>query len=194
MSVPPGSKCLVTGATNPTSIGFVAARTLLKAGASHVTIMGRSKEKLDSAVSLLSKDSGSAKVSGVLGDLKHPETMAIVVEEAIACMGGGGLDILVVSGGNGYSEYLGLDPNDPESYRLMQNVGVLSPLFLAEAAFPHLKNSKNENGGTVVMIGSVSGKWIVGRNLNFCYASKDKPLAMVDMQSRPNQYILFGID
>jgi NAD(P)-dependent dehydrogenase (short-subunit alcohol dehydrogenase family) len=157
MSVPPGSKCLVTGATNPTSIGFVTAQTLLKAGASHVTIMGRNREKLDQAVSLLSKAAGEAKVTGVLGDLKHPETMAGVVEEATAEMGG--IDILVVSGGNGYSEYLGLDPNDMESYRLMQNVGVLSPMFLAEAAFPHLTKSKNEKGGTVVMIGSVSGKW-----------------------------------
>ena len=158
MSVPPHSKCFVTGATNPTSIGFVTAQTLLKAGASHVAVMGRDQAKLDHAVSLLNKVSATAKVSGVLGDLRQPETMAKAVEDAATQMGGSGIDILVVSGGNGYSEYLGLDPNDLESYRLMQNVGVLSPMFLAEAAFPYLSNSSNEKGGTVVMIGSVSGK------------------------------------
>lgn len=161
MSVPPQSKCLVTGATNPTSIGFVTAQTLLKAGASHVTVMGRDQAKLDHAVSLLTKVSTNAKVSGVLGDLRQPETMAKVIADAAAQMGGSGIDILAVSGGNGYSEYLGLDPADLASYRLMHNVGVLSPMVLAEAAFPYLSNSSNEKGGTVVMIGSVSGKYAI---------------------------------
>jgi NAD(P)-dependent dehydrogenase (short-subunit alcohol dehydrogenase family) len=158
MSVAPHSKCLVTGATNPTSIGFITAQTLLKAGASHVTVMGRDQAKLDHAVSLLGKVSSKAKVSGVLGDLREPQTMAKVIEDAATQMGDNGIDILVVSGGNGYSEYLGLDPGDLESYRLMQNVGVLSPMFLAEAAFPYLSKSSIDKGGTVVMIGSVSGK------------------------------------
>jgi NAD(P)-dependent dehydrogenase (short-subunit alcohol dehydrogenase family) len=158
MSVPPQSKCLVTGVTNATSISFVTAETLLKAGSSHVTVMGRDQSQLDHTVSLLTKVSASAKVSGVLGDLRQPETMAREIEFAAAEMGGNGIDFLVVSGGNGYSEYLGLDPNDLESYRLLQNVGVLSPMCLAEAAFPYLSNSKNEKGGTIVMIGSVSGK------------------------------------
>ena len=39
-----------------------------------------------------------------MGDLKHPGTMAAVVEQAVQAMGG--LDTLVVSGGNGGSEYL----------------------------------------------------------------------------------------
>ncbi len=44
------------------------------------------------------------QVSGAVGDLKHPGTMAAVVEQAVQAMGG--LDTLVVSGGNGGSEYL----------------------------------------------------------------------------------------
>lgn len=46
----------------------------------------------------------AGKASGVVGDLKHPGTMAGVVEHAVHAMGG--LDSLVVSGGNGGSEYL----------------------------------------------------------------------------------------
>ena len=101
-------------------------------------------------------DCGDKKVYGVLGDLKHPETMTEVVEKAVALMGG--VDILVCCGGNGYSEYLGLDVKDPESYRMMQDVAVLSPMFLAEAAFPHLSKSENTYGGSIVIVGSVSGE------------------------------------
>jgi NAD(P)-dependent dehydrogenase (short-subunit alcohol dehydrogenase family) len=122
-----------------------------------VTIMGRDQEKLDQAVSLLSSEDGFVgKVSGVVGDLKKPETMQAVVEEACQEMEGK-LDCLVCCGGNGYSEYLGLDIDDLESYRMMQNVAVLSPMILAEAAFAYLSRSSNQNGGTIVMVGSVSG-------------------------------------
>ena len=165
--IPANSKCLVVGATNSSSIGFYAALNLLKAGASHVTIVGRDQTKLDESILILSRkinddgddgddDDNKRNVSGVLGDLKKPETMAEVVENAREQMGG--IDILVCSGGNGYSEYLGLDVKDPESYRMMQNVAVLSPMFLAEAAFPYLSKSTNAHGGTVVIVGSVSGK------------------------------------
>jgi NAD(P)-dependent dehydrogenase (short-subunit alcohol dehydrogenase family) len=123
-----------------------------------VTIMGRDKEKLNQAMSLLSSQDGVfGKISGVVGDLKKPETMKAVVEEACQKMDGK-MDCLVCCGGNGYSEYLGLDINDLESYRMMQNVAILSPMVLAEAAFPYLSRSGNPNGGTIVMVGSVSGK------------------------------------
>ena len=46
----------------------------------------------------------AGRASGAVGDLKHPGTMAGVVEHAAHAMGG--LDTLVVSGGNGGSEYL----------------------------------------------------------------------------------------
>jgi hypothetical protein len=44
------------------------------------------------------------QVSGAVGDLKHPGTMAGIVEHAVQAMGG--LDSVVISGGNGGSEYL----------------------------------------------------------------------------------------
>jgi NAD(P)-dependent dehydrogenase (short-subunit alcohol dehydrogenase family) len=155
-SIPSDSKCLVVGATNPTSIGFITALALLQAGAAHVTVVGRSQPKLDHAITaLLSKKKG--KISGVLGDLTQPESMEAVVQEASNNMGG--LDVLVCCGGNGYSEYLGLDPADLQSYRTMQDVAVLSPMFLIEAAIPFLSKSVNPEGGTVVLVGSVSCKF-----------------------------------
>lgn len=125
--------------------------------------------------------------------------MKAVVEAAVAHMGG--LDVLVISGGNGGWEYLvsttcirfiegtpcvacsrdqslchhyvkirisasqshsplcsrflyrvwlgvqGLDPDDLASYRLLQELSVLSPMMLAEAAVPEMKKA---GGGSVV--------------------------------------------
>jgi NAD(P)-dependent dehydrogenase (short-subunit alcohol dehydrogenase family) len=155
MSIPSTSKCFVTGATNPTSIGYATALRLLKAGASHVTIMGRDQGKLNEAITLLAGEN-LGKVDGILGDLKQPETMNKVIETVCNSQMMGGLDILVICGGNGYSEYLGLDVAELESYRMMQNVAVLSPMVLAEAAVTYLSKSNNPGGGTIVMVGSVS--------------------------------------
>jgi NAD(P)-dependent dehydrogenase (short-subunit alcohol dehydrogenase family) len=152
MSVPSSSRCLITGASNPTSVGYVTAQALLDAGAGHVCIMGRDKGKVDAAVDSL-KSASKGSVSGVVGDLKKPETMAAVIEEAVGLMGG--LDILVISGGNGYSEYLGLGPANLDSYRMMHDVGVLSPLFLTEAAISELAKSTT-TPGTVVMVSSMA--------------------------------------
>jgi NAD(P)-dependent dehydrogenase (short-subunit alcohol dehydrogenase family) len=152
MSVPSSSRCLITGASNPTSVGYVTAQALLDAGAGHVCIMGRDKGKVHAAVDSL-KSASKGSVSGVVGDLKKPETMAAVIEEAVGLMGG--LDILVISGGNGYSEYLGLGPANLDSYRMMHDVGVLSPLFLTEAAISELSKSTT-TPGTVVMVSSMA--------------------------------------
>ncbi|KAL3916490.1 MAG: hypothetical protein SGILL_005153 [Bacillariaceae sp.] len=171
-SVPSGSgtTCLVTGATNPASIGYAVAKKLLELGASyHVTLMGRDQVKVDAAVALLQQSVGT--VSGVVGDLKQPETMKQVAEEAAKKMGGR-IGMLVCCGGNGYSEYLGLDVNDPQSYHMMQDVAVLSPMFLAEACFPYL--SQSPHGGTVVFVGSVSATvpWPNTAPHNIAMASK----------------------
>lgn len=156
MSIPSNSKCLVTGASEPNSIGYATAKALLQAGAGAVCIMARDKDAVNEAITSLGQDlEGSQSLHGVVGDLKKPETMAEVVVQAVEKMGG--LDILVVSGGNGYSEYLGLDPDDLASYQMMHNVGVMSPLFLAESAMPALQKSTNSpGGGAVVMVSSMA--------------------------------------
>jgi NAD(P)-dependent dehydrogenase (short-subunit alcohol dehydrogenase family) len=154
MSIPITSKCLVTGASDPQSIGYACAKALLKAGAAQVCIMARGEDEINSAIaSLLEQElEGHQSLHGVVGDLKQPETMASVIAQAVEKMGG--LDILIVSGGNGNSEYLGLDANDLASYQMMHNVGVMSPLFLAESAMPALQ--KSEAGGAVVMVSSMA--------------------------------------
>lgn len=157
MSVPTNSKCLITGASDPRSIGYACAQALLKAGAAQVCIMARDKDAVNAAISSL-REAGLEdyqSLHDVVGDLKQPETMAGVIVQAVEKMGG--LDILVVSGGNGKSEYLGLDANDLASYQMMHNVGVMSPLFLTEAAIPALSTSTNSpGGGAVVHVSSMA--------------------------------------
>jgi len=149
MSVPATSRCLVTGATDPTSVGYASAHALLQAGAAAVTITGRDAAKLEAAVTSLKANNASDKqVFGISHDLTKPETMAATVQEAAIKMGGA-IDILVVSGGNGGSEWLGLDAKDPASYRLQQDIAVLSPMFLTHAAA-----SKKGDSLAVVMVSS----------------------------------------
>ena len=153
MSVPNNSKCLVTGASDPKSIGYAVAKALFKAGAAQICILARGKDEINTAIASLGPDlEGFQSIHGVVGDLKQPETMASVIAQAVEKMGG--LDILVVGGGNGTSEYLGLDAGDLASYQMMHNVGVMSPLFLTESAIPELQ--KSQAGGAVVMVSSMA--------------------------------------
>ena len=136
-SLPPSTRCLVTGASDPTSVGYACAQALLEAGAAAVTITGRHAATLEAAVQSLSDSKSSPKaasVYSVVSDLTRPETMEATVNEAVSQMGGGSLHILVISGGNGGSEWLGLDAQDPASYTLLQAVSVLSPMKLTHAA------------------------------------------------------------
>jgi len=228
--IPANNNCLVIGATNPTSIGFCVAWTLLKEGAGHVTIMGRDQSKLDDAVELLQRQvdetlggSGSSntdghntndnnnnnndtnndnnstttkpRVSGVLGDLKRPETMTAVALDAIEKRMGGRLDVLVCCGGNGYSEYLGLSADDLDSYRIMQDVAVLSPMVLARAAVPYLSKSQNRHGGTVVMVGSVSATvpWPSTAPHNVAMAAKNTMTQTLAFQHRGDNVRVNGV-
>jgi NAD(P)-dependent dehydrogenase (short-subunit alcohol dehydrogenase family) len=85
MSVPNNSKCLVTGASDPKSIGYACAKVLIEAGAAQVCILARGKNEVDSAIASLGQD---AKVHGIVGDLKKPETMASIIAQAVEKMGG----------------------------------------------------------------------------------------------------------
>lgn len=156
--LPSTSRCLVTGASDPGSVGFACAVALLNAGAACVTVTGRSQEGVAAAAAVLKLQTEqhaaaggtSGVVFGVVGDLKDPERMTHVVEEAASLMGGG-VDILIVSGGNGGSEYLGLSATDPESYRLMHTMSVISPMILTHAAIA-------ASATAIVMISSMAAE------------------------------------
>ena len=160
-----GTKCLVVGATDPKSIGYTCAVKLVESGAD-VCIVGRDEAKVASASRSLSAhayiggsgdDTCSTKeVSGVVGDLKQPDTMEGVFQQVISTTGWDRLDVLIISVGNGKSEYLGLDPQKADDYRMSFDVAVLSPQFLIDAAVPYLVKSTQRGGGSVVVVGSMA--------------------------------------
>ena len=162
-----GARCLVVGATDPRSIGYACAVKLIEAGAD-VCIVGRNADKVESASRSLSAHAyiggeGSAAtkeeqdVTGVVGDLKEPDTMAAVFRQAMSTKPTWDrLDVLIVSVGNGKSEYLGLDPQKAADYRMSYDVAVLSPQFLIDAAAPYLAQSTQRGGGSVVVVGSMA--------------------------------------
>ena len=64
-----GRRCLVTGATDPTSIGYACARALLAAGAAHVVVMGRDQAKVEAAVAGLNGEGALWGVCGLFGGM-----------------------------------------------------------------------------------------------------------------------------
>ena len=128
----------------------MSAAGLVEAGAV-VCVMGRDGNKVEAAT----KGLGNG-VEGIVGDLKQPDTMAGVFNDAMAKLKWDVLDVLVVSVGNGKSEYLGLDPKVADDYRMSYDVAVLSPQFLIDAAVPYLAKSSRRGGGSVVVVGSMA--------------------------------------
>jgi NAD(P)-dependent dehydrogenase (short-subunit alcohol dehydrogenase family) len=133
------SRCLVTGASDPGSIGYACAVALLQAGAAHVTIAGRDTSKVTAAVAQLQTGTigqpSATTVHGVVADLSQPDQMVGLVQQAATAMGDNRIDILIVSGANGGSEYLGLSSTDPDAYRLLHTISVISPMLLATRRF-----------------------------------------------------------
>jgi NAD(P)-dependent dehydrogenase (short-subunit alcohol dehydrogenase family) len=163
------SRCLVTGASDPGSIGYACAVALLQAGAAHVTIAGRDSGKVQAAVVQLQaahtttnntttktgknqqqQAAAAATVHGVVADLSEPDQMVGLAQQAAAAMGENRIDILIVSGCNGGSEYLGLSSTDMDAYRLMHTISVLSPMLLTHAAI------QSFHCASVVMISSMA--------------------------------------
>jgi len=77
----------------------------------------------------------------------------------------------------------------------MQDVAVLSPMFLAEAAFPYLKTSANQHGGTVVVVGSVSANvaWPDTAPHNFAMAAKNTMIQTLAFKYRNDRVRVNGV-
>ncbi|EWM25112.1 short chain dehydrogenase [Nannochloropsis gaditana] len=179
-----GRRCLVTGGTVPSSVGYACATACLDAGAARVVVVGRNVAKLG--------NSPLPGLSCLEGNLKNPETMGALLIDAIKLLDGR-LDVLIISGGNGYSEYLGLDPTDAASYRLMYDVAVLSPLLLTTAAAPYL--SQSEGGGSVVMVSSLASHvpWPDTAPFNLAKAAQNALIETLAFKHRQDGFRVNGI-
>ena len=83
-------------------------------------------------------------------DLQNTESIRTTVDEAVAHFGG--LDVLVNNAGMMFEA--SVSDITPEKWDLMMAVNLRAPLFLTQAALPHLRE---RGGGSIINIGSIEG-------------------------------------
>jgi meso-butanediol dehydrogenase/(S,S)-butanediol dehydrogenase/diacetyl reductase len=91
-----------------------------------------------------------AAVLGVRADLNQVSAITGAVESAVAHFGG--IDILVNNAGIMFER--SVPAIRPEEWDLMVALNLRAPLFLAQAALPHMRR---RGGGSIINIGSIEG-------------------------------------
>jgi NAD(P)-dependent dehydrogenase (short-subunit alcohol dehydrogenase family) len=136
-------KALVTGST--AGIGFAIASALAQEGAS-VVVNGRSQQRVDEAVKLIQKKTGSAQVTGMAADLGTKEG----VDELIGKLSA--VDIIVNN--LGIFEPKPFAEISDEDWLRFFEVNVLSGVRLSRFFLPKMIG---RNWGRIVFISSESG-------------------------------------
>ena len=136
-----GQGALVTGGGS--GIGLAAARRLAADGAV-VTICGRSKERLDSAIESLGGD-----VRAVVADVTDEDAVAAAVDAAASRAP---LRIAVACAG-GSSHMAPLVVSDTTSFRATVEVNVMGTFLTIKHAAPHLVRN---GGGAIVAVSSIA--------------------------------------
>lgn len=144
-----GTVIAITGAAG--GIGSATAALALDAGARVVVsdLKGGSLEPLQ-------RTWGTDRVAIVEGDVTLEETSTAIVETAVSDFGR--LDSVIANAGIGF--YGGLLDYDAVQIRQMVDVNILGTVWLARAAVRRFR--EQQEGGDVVIIGSVAGLLIGG--------------------------------
>ena len=134
-----GKITLVTGGGRGIGRGIVDR--FLEEGAEVAVVQRR---PLDDALA------GHPRVAHIEADLGVPSSTATAVERAVERFGG--IDVLVNNAGIMFERTV--SEIRLEEWDLMMAVNLRAPLFLAQAALPHMRE---RGGGAVVNIGSIEG-------------------------------------
>ncbi len=135
-------KALITGST--AGIGYAIALQLAKEGA-EVIINGRTKERVDKAVTEIKAESGNDKVSGITADFTNAESIKKLISELPQ------VDILVNNVAI-FEPKAFADITDEDWLRFYE-VNVLSGIRMARAYFPQMLTS---GWGRIIFISSES--------------------------------------
>ncbi len=130
-----GQVAIVTGGTR--GLGRVIAARLVEAGCTVIVCGRREPDTLPDGVAFMPCD------------IRDPEAAKALIEGVSATHGR--LDILINNAG-GSPEAM-LETSSPRFVDAIMKLNLLAPIYLAQAAHPHLKAS----GGNIINIASVSG-------------------------------------
>ena len=150
MGIPAGSVVLVTGASS--GIGAATAKAAARGGL-RVALVARRKDRLAALVEEL----GADRALALEADVAQPEAAPRVVAATLERFGQ--LDVLVNNAG-----VMMLGPVDGAplaDWKAMFEVNVLGLMYMTHAALPVLKQ---QQGGHVVNISSVSGRVVSARS------------------------------
>ncbi len=138
-----GKTALVSGST--AGIGFSIALSLAKEGAS-VIVNGRSKDRVDKAVSEIKKADGKANVTGVAADLGSADGVKVMQKEL------SNVDILINN--LGIFEPAPFEEITDDDWMRTFEVNVMSGVRLSRAYLPGMHK---KNWGRIIFISSESG-------------------------------------
>jgi NAD(P)-dependent dehydrogenase (short-subunit alcohol dehydrogenase family) len=160
-----GRAIVVTGGTG--GLGSATAAGLAACGA-QLVVVGRAADRLKNVVSRI-RDIGAHAV-GVTADITQPDDRAAVVATALREYGR--LDVLINNAG--VTRRVPVESLTVETYRTLHEINAEAALFLAQAAHPHLRASRN---GSVINVLSI-GMWNSGPNSVLYRSSKSALHAM----------------
>ncbi|MDQ4046808.1 MAG: SDR family oxidoreductase [Actinomycetota bacterium] len=144
-----GRRVLVTGGTS--GIGLAVADAFAGEGA-HVGIIGRSPERLRTAVEDLGKKHPKSIIVGETCDISVEPDVQRTTNELVSQLGG--LDHLVSSAGISGSLGGAVDQVIAEEFLEVQRINVLGPFLAIKTALRHLREGED---ATYTLIGSDSG-------------------------------------
>jgi NAD(P)-dependent dehydrogenase (short-subunit alcohol dehydrogenase family) len=138
-------RVLVTGASD--GVGAGVARVLARTGC---RLVGTGSVPADHPRALAFLDAMAregATATYLSGDLKHPETPALLIDQTVQALGG--LDIVISNAGR--NAFHGVDAASEQDWQDCMNLNLASHWRLAKAARPHLTNA---NPGVLLIMGS----------------------------------------
>lgn len=143
-----GRRAFVSGSTQ--GIGYAIANALLAEGA-HVTVHGRTPERVDDAVTGLRRQHPGASVSGVAADVASGADMRMLAERM------GEVDVLVNNVGMfGVGDFFDVDDAAWSTYL---DVNLMSGVRLSRAALPGMLA---RGAGRILFVSSESGVDVPG--------------------------------
>ena len=146
-----GKRVVVTGGNS--GIGFSIAKQVLASGASHVVLVARNKERLESCTAELdATKSPEQEVCYISMDLSHDSVQVKISIDAL-CVRIGGIDVLVNCAG--YSipgEFRNLDGS---AFTNMMDANYFSAVNVSRAVAPHMIR---QSFGQMVFVSSVAGQ------------------------------------